>query len=63
MQRVNRTIEFTHGETLFLRRALKILRSDINQEIDMYGDEDGRSTSHIRVLDKIIPKLNVERNN
>lgn len=56
-----RVVVVTRGESIFIRDALRQLQIEIQQEIDTVGDsEDGRSDAHVRILDKIIPKFNVE---
>ena len=56
-----RVVVVTRGESIFIRDALRQLQIEIQQEIDTVGDsEDGRSDTHVRILDKIIPKFNVE---
>jgi hypothetical protein len=56
----DKKVNVTHGESLFIARSLKLLRNDIKQEIQMHGDDSGISDSHVRVLDKIIPKFDKE---
>ena len=56
-----RVVVVTRGESIFIRDALRQLQIEIQQEIDTVGDsEDGRSDAHVRILEKIIPKFNVE---
>jgi len=57
MAKISMDVTVTKGEALFIERSLKLLRNDIKQEIQMHGDDSGISDSHVRVLDKIIPKF------
>ena len=60
MTKISMDVTVTKGEALFIERSLKLLRNDIKQEIQMHGDDSGISDSHVRVLDKIIPKFDKE---
>ena len=57
MAKISMDVTVTKGEASFITRSLKLLRNDIKQEIQMHGDDSGISDSHVRVLDKIIPKF------
>ena len=57
MDKISMLVAVTKGEASFIARSLKLLRNDIKQEIQMHGDDSGISDSHVRVLDKIIPKF------
>jgi hypothetical protein len=56
-----RAVVVTRGESIFIRDALRQLKSEIQQEIDTVGDDEGgMSDAYVRILERIIPKFNVE---
>tara|TARA_B100000678_G_C17775390_1_gene328478 strand:+ start:32 stop:325 length:294 start_codon:yes stop_codon:yes gene_type:complete len=56
-----RVVVVTRGESIFIRDALRQLQREIQQEIDTVGDDEGgMSDAYVRILEKIIPKFNVE---
>ena len=56
-----RVIMVTKGESSFIARALTILRSDIKQDIKEHGDEDGVLDAHIRILNAVIPRFEIDK--
>ena len=60
MMAMIKQVAVTKGESEFIARSLKLLRSDIKEEIRLHGDDSGISNSHVRILDKIIPKFEMK---
>lgn len=57
MTKFNIELTLTKGEASYIAHVLASLRSDLRQEIEEHGDDDGITDAHVRILNKIIPKF------
>jgi len=57
MDEFNIKLTVTKGEASYIAHTLASLRSNLRQEIEEYGDDDGITDAHVRILNKIIPKF------